>query len=73
MNEHGQDVPQVEKKADQLNYTDHSCVEILSLHTPVKVTYHLRVNESTLSGCTASKKEIRPFLISHRFFSFVEC
>jgi len=60
MNSHGQDVPQVEKRADQLNFTDHSCIGILSLHAAVKVTYHLRVNESTLSGCTASKKESRP-------------
>ena len=36
MNAHGQDVPQVEKRADQFNSTDQSCIEILSLHTPVK-------------------------------------
>ena len=26
----------MEKRADQFNFTDHSCVEILSLHRPVK-------------------------------------
>ena len=53
-------VAQVEKKAEQLHFTCHSCVEILTIHEQVKVTYHLSINECTWSGCTGSGKESRP-------------
>ena len=60
MNAHGQEVPQVEKRADNFNFTDHSPVRMLTMHEPLKVTYPLRINEFTWSGGTASGKESRP-------------
>ena len=36
MNAHGQEVPEVEKRADHFNFTDHSPVRMLSMHEPVK-------------------------------------
>jgi len=38
MNAHGQDIPQVEKRADHFNFNHRSfsCVEMLTMHEPVK-------------------------------------
>ena len=67
MNAHGQDVPQVEKRADQFNSTDQSCIEILSLHTPVKSNLPSESKWIHIVRMYRKQKGEQTTLISHRF------
>jgi len=69
MNAHGQDVPQVERRTGQFNFTDHSCVEILSL--PVKSNLHSESNRMHMVRMYHKWKREQTTLISHRLFSCV--
>jgi len=60
MNAHGQELSQVEKRADHFNFRHHSSV--LECYTRMNlwnVTYWLRINQCTWSGGTTSGKDSR--------------
>ena len=73
MNAHGQDVPQVKERTDHFIFTNHSPVLECCVGTCMnqgKITYPLRVNESTWSGYTEVENRTDYFSFTYRLNRF---